>query len=268
MTDHQNNCHTLTPSEKAWQTAKDRAVAEAMARQEQNSARWYAQQDEMLRALTDPHLSHGAARLFCLLCFAGWKKEFGGLYHERVGSVLLDGRRLARYCGGASVNVLYRKRRSGKLDPKTGNVLRTASETDGWIEELVRGGYVWISKHRIPNIPPAKWPNVYNVSCHVPQSFTPNLPWRDGNFGSENVIVGGCSPMENRDFDASDTPGDTQTLENTTPNHRNGGQPVTGTDNSLLSAAVIGNHRNGGQAITGTDNRQSPERRTGCHRNG
>ncbi len=258
----------LSPSQKAWQTAKDRAVHEYEQRHLENQRRGEAERQEMIRALTDPNLSHGAARLFCLLVKAGWIKGMGGLYMDRVGSILCHGRRLARMCGGASVNLLYRKRREAKIDPVTGAVLRSASETEGWIEQLVRGGYIWISKHRIPNIPKAKWPNVYNVACHVPQQITPSLPWTDGNFGSESVVVESCSPLENSDFVALDQAGDGESAENPTGKHRNGTHPVTGTGDRLLGHGMIANHRNGGQAVTGTANGQAPERHTGKHRNG
>jgi len=261
----------LSPSAKAWQTAKDRAVAEYESRQQENRVRGEVERQEMIRALMDPNLSHGAARFFCLLLKAGWLKEFGGLYQDRVGSIFRDGRTLASYCGGASVNCLYRKTRSEKRDPK-GKLLRAASETLGWIDELVRGGYIWVSKHRIPNIPKAKWPNVYNVACHVPHRITPHLPWGDGSFGSENIVnttlPGGCSRMENTIFDASDTAGDRETPENTLGNHRNGGQPVTEAEDGQSPNRRIANHRNGGRAITEAEDGQSPERRIANHRNG
>lgn len=257
-----------SPAQKAWQTAKDRAVAEAEQRQVENQRRGETERLEMIRALTDVNLSDGAARLFCLLLKAGWMKDFGGLYRDRVGSVMIDGRRLARLCGGASVNRFYRKLRKEKRDPKTGELLQRASETDGWLNELVRGGYIWITKHRIPNIPPAKWPNVYNVACHVPQQITPHLPWSDGNFGSENVVVEGCSPGENSLFDASNTPGHSERAENTNATHRNGSHPVTAAAHRQVGEGMIANHRNGGQASTTSANGQMGEGMTGKHRNG
>jgi hypothetical protein len=257
-----------TPSEKAWLTAKERAIAEHEARKAENSARWHAQKQEMIRALCDVHLSHGASRLFCLLCHAGWEKEFGGLYRDQVGSIDIDARRLARLCGGASVNVLYRKTRLEKRNRSGKKVIKRASETAGWLEELVRGGYLWISKKRIGNIQPYRWPNIYNLCVHVPQQITPSLPWRDGLLESANVVQESCSPAENMILAGQNLPGDGESPENTMVRHRNGGRPVTGTEDGPSPERRMGHHRNGGWAITGTEDGPSPERRMGHHRNG
>lgn len=271
---HDQNGHTngrsVSPSQQAWITAKEQAVAEHEARMAENRQRGEIERMEMIRAVMDPHLSHGAARLFCFLLKAGWQPDMGGLYQGRVGSVMTDGRRLARYCGGASVNCLYEKVRHEKRDA-TGKILVHASVTKGWIQELVERGYIWIGKHRIANIPKSHWPNVYNVSCHVPEKVTPHLPWLDGGFGSENVInttlEGGSSPKENRILRASSTPDNGQMAENTLGNHRNANRPVIHVDNGQSPQCQLANPPRGGLPITASDNGQSPKRITAQHRN-
>lgn len=255
------------------------------------------QLDAEMRALTDTSLSNGAARLFCLLAKLGWKRKLGGLYRDRIGSILIDSRRLAKLCGGASVNSFYHKTRP-EVRNERGLIVRSASETDGWIEELVKGGYIWIGKHRIPNIPPAKWPNIYNVVCHVPQRVTSNLPWADGNWGTEVIVEdapeSSSVTMRDRDFSASEPAGDRESPQNptrlhrmapqpsptmsvspsphgSTAKHRNGLQPVTGTGDGLAPHGPTGKHRNGGQAVTGTGDGLSSHavnlRETGDRRN-
>ena len=250
----------LSPSQQAWQTAKDRAVAEAQAREQENRDRGERERQEMIRALVDPYLSHGAARFFCLLCKAGWMKEFGGLHNNRVGAVLLEGRALARLCGGASVNCLYPKRRKEKREESkdgAGKILRSASVTVGWIEELVRGGYIWLAKQRVKNMPSYRWPNVYNVAVHVPQQVTPSLPFRDGQLLSENVIAEDCSPVENKDFAPSDMAGDGQTPANTIEAHRSGGLPRTAAGDGQAPERRIAAHRSGGLPRTARGDRPS-----------
>ncbi len=262
---------TVTPSQQAWLTAKEQAVAEHEARQAENRQRGEIERLEMVRAVMDPHLSHGAARLFCFLLKAGWQPDLGGLYQGRVGSVMTDGRRLARYCGGASVNCLYEKVRKEKRDAN-GKILVHGSVTKGWIQELVDRGYIWIGKHRIANIPKSHWPNVYNVSCHVAEKTTPHLPWLDGGFGAENVInttlEGGSSPGENTFSRASRTPDNGQMAENTTAKHRNGNKPVIHVDNGQAPQRQLGNYPRGGLPSTEADNGQAPKRIIAQHRNG
>lgn len=271
MNEHQTNGNAMSPSQRAWVTAKEQAVAEHEARQQENRERGQREQQEMIRAVMDPNLSHGAARLFCFLLKAGWIPDFGGLYQGRVGAVMTDGRRLARYCGGASVNCLYQKVRAEKRNPE-GKVLVHASVTDGWIAELVRGGYIWIGKHRIANIPKSHWPNVYNVAVHVPEKVTPHLPWLDGGFGSENVInttlEGGSSPGENTNSRAQSTPVNGQTPKSQQARHRNGNLPVTASDNGQSPQCQLAKFPPGGLPSTASDNGQSPHRITAQHRNG
>jgi hypothetical protein len=265
------NDHAQSPSQKAWQTAKDRAVMDYEERQRENRERGEVERHEMIKAVMDPYLSHGAARLFCFLLKAGWVKDLGGLYFDKVGAVMLDGRTLARHCGGASVNCLYQKVRREKRDAH-GKILVQESVTDGWLQELVQRGYIWLGKHRIANIPRAKWPNVYNVACHVPQRLTPHLPWLDGGFGSENVInttlAEPCSPRENTIFHASDTPGYGETPENTPARHHNGNLPVTATPTSPSPQRQQANHRTGGLPVTASDTCPSPQRQQARHRIG
>jgi hypothetical protein len=239
--------------------------------QSTNSEKFYRQQDEEMRALCDRNLSPGAARLFCLLVKLGWKPELGGRYLGRVGSIRCENANwLARLCGGASVNAFYRKTRKEKRDA-IGKLLRAASETLGWLEELVNGGYIWIGKHRVKNIPKHKWPNVYNVACHVPRQVTADLAWADGNFGTEVVIAEDeavNTTVWDGEIRAENAAGDGEHQQNGGGNHRSGGLPNTKAGDGQSPRAVMGNHRNGGLPVTGTEDGQSPRAVMGNHRSG
>ena len=157
-------------SRKAWQTARDEAADKARTP-------FLIQNDEEIRALTDEALPDGAARLFGLIVKLAWQKSHGGIFKGRIGAVCISARRLA---GHLKCNV---KSFYAKKDKKTG------APRPGWIELLVQGGYLWISHHRIPNIPENKSLNVYNVACLVPRMSQAALPWGDGNWGGEVVIA-------------------------------------------------------------------------------
>ena len=170
---------------------------------EEKSTQFRDQLDEELRALRDPNLSHGAARLFLLIVKLSWKPAFGGRYNGRVGSLALAGPELARQVR-ANPNSFYRSHRTEKRDD-AGHLMRSATDTPGWIERLVSGGYLWISKHKIPNIPEDKWLNVYNVTCLVPKQAGSGPAWFQGNWGSNTVARGSDFSSKNGSTGAQPT---------------------------------------------------------------
>lgn len=184
---------------------EDPSVAAAKA---EKSKRFYDQLDVETRALRDPNLSHGAARLFLLIVKLSWKPEFGGQYNGRTGSLAMAGPELAAHFH-ANVNSFYEKRKKEKRDA-AGNLIQSATVTPGWIERLVSCGYLWISKHKIPNIPEDKWLNVYNVTSLVPKQAGSGPTWFQGSWGS-NTHAGGSR------FLAKNGSGDGQTTESGPP---------------------------------------------------
>ena len=249
------NGHHPTPSEKAWDTARKQAVEKA-------TGPFYDQLDEEVRALCDSSLAHGAARLFCLIAKLSWKPEVGGRHRGRVGSLCISARKLAKIMACSNVKSFFHKK---KRDPETKKIL---SQQDGWIESLVNGGYLWTAKCPIRNIPEDKWQNVYNVACHVPRAFTPELGLLEGievaGEGAEEGEGGAVPRNGNREFLTPEAGGNGQSPENRTasppkralpvPRNGHGQSPETGIASPPKRALPVPRNGHG----------PSPETVTGC----
>jgi len=222
-----------------------------------NSEKFYSQLDEEVRALTDKNLSAGAARMFCLLVKLSWQPKHGGRYKGRVGSICISTRELGKLLNADIKSFFDRKQRKRDEDGKWQD---TGAVNQGWISSLVGGGYVWLGRHRIPNIPDEKSINVYNVCCLIPQTHQPNLPWSDGNWGGEVIEAGevfgageGGAPVKGSGYDQAENgfPG-VQTAKNPKMGAPNGNfgdlgapkkgscqYPKTGAPNSPLREQAI-----------------------------
>jgi hypothetical protein len=259
------NGHTLSPSEKAWQTARNQAVEKA-------TGPFYDQLDVETRALCDRNLPHGAARLFCLIAKLSWKPEVGGKYRGRIGSLCISARKLAKIMAGSNVKSFFRKT---KRNPKTKQIV---SQQEGWIEALVAGGYLWTAKCAIRNIPEDKWQNVYNVACHVPRVFTPELGLLESVDIAEEESPG-YTPVPrngNREFLGSEVGGNGQSPENGTdsppkralpvPRNGNGQSPEMGIASPPKRALPV--PRNGNGLSPETVTASPPKRALPVPRNG
>jgi hypothetical protein len=261
------NGNGKTPAEKAWQTARDKAAAEARTPFEH-------QLDEELRALTDPALPDGAARLFLLIVKLSWQPFQGGRFKGQLGALAISARKLAAKVG-CNVKAFYSKKDK-----------RTGARRPGWIELLVQGGYVWLGRHRIPNIPENKSLNVYNVSIHVPRYAQGSLPWTDGSWGGEVTIAeeeatwgegeetlagegGGTVPRNGHsDFSAQNPAGNTESPEKGTACPPQGALPVPPRGNSPSPATGIARPPQRARAVPRNGHRLSPATGTGCSPSG
>jgi len=228
----------LTPSEKAWDTAKKKAVERAQSP-------FHKQNDEEIRALCDENLPPGAVRLFLLIAKLSWLPKFGGLFKGRIGSIAISARYLAKLCH-SNVKSFYQSKQKRRAAPKEGEEKAQwiqTGKTQGWIELLEARGYLWVSKHRIKNIPENKAQNVYNLCCFVTRSYTPELPLLGGDeLGEGTVPLNG-----NSDLTAGEG---SETEEN----------PINGTGSAPKGAQAVPLNGNGQLPKTGTGNAPKGER--------
>jgi hypothetical protein len=204
--------------------------------------------DEELRALMDKNLPHGAVRLFCLLFKLSWLPQCGGFYTGIKGAIAIAGKKLARMAR-ANPKSFYRSMKNGRVTP-------------GWIDLLVQGGYVWITKHKIPNIPEDKWLNVYHISVLHAPGVQQSLPWADGNWGGEVAIEheeGSSTGNGSRDFSAQNGSTTAQVPQNGHGTHRNGDLATTENGSCPIPATPVRNYRNGHLASGVNGTRKAPK---------
>lgn len=195
-----NNVAHPTPSEKAWETARERA------REQGQSVR-----DEEIRCIKSNGLSCWAKLLFWILSKICWETSHF-LHNRRVGSVCITGRQL-RMNFNFPEKRLYTQTKRTK--DKEGKVV-ASRRCPGAIEELETAGLVWMSHKRIENIPASKWPNVFNIVTLVPQVIQESLPLLEGVAVVEDHTTNGGSS----DFLAKNGRGSSQTPQNGLANPR------------------------------------------------
>jgi hypothetical protein len=231
---HNGNGNGKSPQQKAWDTARTQGA-------EKERTEFIKGRDEELRALMDKALPHGAVRLFCLLFKLSWMPECGGFYKGMKGVIAIAGKKLARMAR-ANPKSFYRSEKNGKVSP-------------GWIDLLIAGGYIWITKHKIPNIQENKWLNVYHISVLDRPVHQQSLPWADGNWGGEVVLDDGPEGATTENGSGENSASKTSTTEETPKNglahYRNPRLPTTENGSGPLPATPVGHYRKGHLASGG-----------------
>lgn len=118
--------------------------------QSQSSETFYKLRDEEIRALCDKSLTHGAARLFVLLSKLVWFPNYGGMFRGMIGTLKCSVADLARFLG-CNEKSFYADKSKNRA---------------GWLESLVAGNYIWITKHVISN---GEAMNVYHITAVRPR---------------------------------------------------------------------------------------------------
>jgi len=150
---HHNGNGTKSPSEKAWDTAREEA------REQGRSVR-----TEEIRCIKIKGMSVWAKLLFWILSKICWETS-PFLHNKRIGSVCITGRQLQTFFSFPPKRLYTQTKKTKDKDGKVVSTRRVFGAT----EELVRAGLVWMSRKKIENIPAEKWPNVFNIAALIPQ---------------------------------------------------------------------------------------------------
>lgn len=219
----------LTPSEKAWETAR------AEAREQGRSVR-----DDEIRCIKNKGLSCWAKLLYWVLSKICWEKS-PFLHNRRIGSVCATGRQLQTHFNFPQKRLYAQSKRKKDGEGKVLSTRRVA----GAIEELETAGLVWMSRKRIENIPANKWPNVFNLTALVPQETQPGLGLLEDvvivEDGAEVQYTNGGSS----DFLAQNRGGSGQTPQKGPAKHQRGELAATNGGSGQAPLAGVGNNQRG-----------------------
>lgn len=229
-TNGNGNGNGKTPSERAWDTARQHA------REQGQTVR-----TEEIRCIKSKGLSSWAKVLFWILSKICWEAS-PFLHQKRVGSVCITSRQLQLHFGFPNKRLYAQTKRIKSKDGETVTTRRAI----GSIEELVNAGFVWMSRKPIVNIPAEKWPNVFNVLALVPQETQPSLGLMEDVViadDPERQYTNGGSSL----FFARSGGGSGQTPQNGLGRHQRGEWPTPAGGSWPTPTGGVGQHQRGEQ---------------------